>query len=380
MKFVTEYRGEPEVRKIADRLHSLVTRPWNLMEVCGGQTHTLVKSGLLGLLPPQVQMVHGPGCPVCVTPIELIDRALDLARRPNVILCSFGDMLRVPGSQHTLLDAKASGADVRIVYTPMDALQLALRFPEREVVFFGVGFETTAPTIAIVVSLAARRNIRNFSVLVAHVLAPPAMRAILADPECRVDGFLAPGHVCTITGMREYEEIASTYKVPIVVTGFEPLDLIDGIRLTIEQLERGEARVENQYSRAVRSSGNVTAQAVLEDVFEVSARKWRGIGEIPSSGLAIRQTYANFDAERRFTIDLAPVAEPAECIAGQVLRGVAKPPQCPMFGLHCTPEKPLGAPMVSSEGACAAYYRYGQHHLGQQHGSQSLVSLAASGD
>jgi hydrogenase expression/formation protein HypD len=273
MKFVTEYRGEPEVRKIADRLHSLVTRPWNLMEVCGGQTHTLVKSGLLQLLPPKIQMVHGPGCPVCVTPIELIDRALDLARRPNVILCSFGDMLRVPGSRNTLLEAKASGADVRIVYTPMDALQLALRFPEREVVFFGVGFETTAPTIAIVVSLAARRHVPNFSVLVAHVLAPPAMRAILADPECRVDGFLAPGHVCTITGMREYEEIASAYQVPIVVTGFEPLDLIDGIRLTVEQLERGEARVENQYSRAVRSSGNLTAQAVLEDVFEVSARR-----------------------------------------------------------------------------------------------------------
>jgi len=336
-----------------------VTRPWTVMEVCGGQTHTIVKSGLLDLLPPEITLVHGPGCPVCVTPVELIDSAVAIASRPEVIFCSFGDMLRVPGSKKSLFDAKAEGGDVRIVYSPLDALKLARTNPDRQVVFFAVGFETTAPANAMAVWQAARDGIENFSVLVAHVLVPPAMEAILSSPHCRVQGFLAAGHVCTVMGYEQYEPLAKRYKIPIVVTGFEPLDLLDGIRMVVAQLESGRAEVENQYSRAVRREGNQPAQARITEVFEIGPRAWRGIGDIPASGLRLRESYRRFDALGRFPTALEHVEESSECIAGLVLQGLKKPQECPAFGTRCTPEKPLGAPMVSSEGACAAYYLYG---------------------
>ena len=360
MKFLDEYRDAAAVERLAGALRRLVRRPWTIMEICGGQTHTIVKSGLEGLLPAEITLVHGPGCPVCVTPVELIDQAVAMAARPEVIFCSFGDMLRVPGTAGSLLEAKAAGADVRMVYSPLNALKLARANPGKEVVFFAVGFETTAPANAMAVWQAEREGLGNFSMLVAQVLVPPAMEAILSSPQRRIDAFLAPGHVCTVMGYQEYEPLSRRYGVPMVVTGFEPLDLLEGIYLAVAQLEGGRAEVENQYRRAVRREGNRTAQERMVEVFEVSPRKWRGIGEIPSSGLRLRQRYRRFDAEERFGVEAARVEEAGECIAGLVLQGVKKPFECPAFGTRCTPETPLGAPMVSSEGACAAYYQYGR--------------------
>jgi hydrogenase expression/formation protein HypD len=330
------------------------------MEVCGGQTHTIVKTGLQDLLPSEVTLVHGPGCPVCVTPVELIDKAVAIALLPGVIFTSFGDMLRVPGSSKSLFDAKAEGADVRIVYSPLDAVKLARTHPDREVVFFAVGFETTAPANAMAVWQAEREGIRNFSVLVAHVLVPPALEAVLSSPDCRVNAFIAAGHVCTVMGWEEYEPVSRKYRVPIVVTGFEPIDLLEGIHMVVAQLESGRAEVENQYRRAVRREGNRPARERVAEVFEIAARAWRGIGEIPSSGLRLRERYRVWDADSKFAVDVGEVRESADCIAGMVLQGLKKPGECPAFGRLCTPENPLGAPMVSSEGACAAYYLYGQ--------------------
>ena len=361
MKFLDEYRDRKAVDRVAGEIRKTVTRSWTIMEVCGGQTHTILKSGLEDLLPPQVTLVHGPGCPVCVTPLELIDKAVAIASRPGAILCSFGDMLRVPGSARSLFDAKAEGGDVRVVYSPLDAVKVARQNPAREVVFFAVGFETTAPGNAMAVWQAAREGLENFSILVAHVLVPPAIEAILRAPACRVQGFLATGHVCAVVGFEQYEPIARRYHVPIVVTGFEPLDLLEGVRMTVAQLESGRAEVENQYSRAVTREGNRAAQKVVAEVFEVADRRWRGIGEIPGSGLRLREAYRRFDAEERFALAARGVVESPECISGLVLQGLKKPYECPAFGSKCTPERPLGAPMVSSEGACAAYYLYGRH-------------------
>ena len=360
MKYLDEYRDGQAARQLAHAIRRLVRRPWTVMEVCGGQTHTILKSGLEDLLPKEITLVHGPGCPVCVTPLELIDKAVALASRPEVTFCSFGDMLRVPGSSASLFDAKARGADVRVVYSPLDAVTLSQAHPDRQVVFFAVGFETTAPANAMAVLEAARRNVENFSILVAHVLVPPAMEAILNSPSCRVQAFLAPGHVCTVQGYEEYEALAARYRVPIVVTGFEPLDLLEGVRMAVAQLESGRIEIENQYARAVRREGNRAAQQAVAEVFEVTPRQWRGIGEIPSSGLRLKDTYRRFDAEARFPLSVGRVAESPECIAGLVLQGLKKPYECPAFGTRCTPETPLGAPMVSSEGACAAYYLYGK--------------------
>jgi hydrogenase expression/formation protein HypD len=359
MKFVDEYRDAGAASSLLRAIRQATTRPWTLMEVCGGQTHNILKSGLEDLLPPEITLVHGPGCPVCVTPIELIDKALELAARPEVLFTSFGDMLRVPGSSRSLFDVKAAGGDVRIVYSPLDAVRLAQRNPERQVVFFAVGFETTAPANAMSVWQAAKLGLKNYSVLVAHVLVPPAMTAILSSPDCRVQGFLAPGHVCAVEGYKDYEPIAARFRTPIVVTGFEPVDILEGILMTVRQLESGRAEVENQYARAVQREGNAAALKVVDEVFEVSERIWRGIGAIPRSGLRLRAAYAGFDAERRFEFHTGPVAEPSECISGLILQGIKKPFECSAFGTRCTPERPLGAPMVSSEGACAAYYLYG---------------------
>jgi hydrogenase expression/formation protein HypD len=358
MRYVEEYRSAEEAHRYSRALRSLVTRPWTLMEVCGGQTHAIVRFGIDQLLPPELTLLHGPGCPVCVTPVELLDKALAIASKPGVTFCSFGDMLRVPGSGGDLLSVKSAGADVRIVYSPMDALALAERMPAREIVFFAVGFETTAPASAMAVHQARRRGLRNFSLLTAHVLVPPAMEAVLASPGGSVDGFLAAGHVCTIMGMEAYEPLVRRYRVPIVATGFEPLDLLQGIHMCVAQLEAGRAEVENQYTRAVRTTGNEPARAMLHEVFEVVPRTWRGIGPIPASGLGLRADYADWDAERKFGVSAVGGREDAECQSGQILRGRLKPPQCPAFGTRCTPENPLGATMVSSEGACAAYYRY----------------------
>jgi len=361
VKFIDEYRDPAAAARIAKAIRRLVSRPWTIMEVCGGQTHTIVKSGLQDLLPTEVTLVHGPGCPVCVTPLELIDSAVAIASRPEVVFCSFGDMLRVPGSTGSLLEAKARGADVRIVYSPLDAVKLARANPARQVVFFAVGFETTAPANAMAVWQAARESIENFSILVAHVLVPPAMEAILSSPNCRVQAFLAAGHVCTVMGYEQYEPLARRYRVPIVVTGFEPLDLLEGVHMAVAQLESGRAEVENQYSRAVRREGNRPAQERIAEIFEVGPRAWRGIGEIASSGLRLRQAYRRFDALARFPAAVGHAEESGECIAGLVLQGLKKPHECPAFAARCTPERPLGAPMVSSEGACAAYYLYGRH-------------------
>ncbi len=358
MKFVDEYRNREAAQQLAGMIAGLTTKPWTIMEVCGGQTHTILKSGLQDLLPPLIHLVHGPGCPVCVTPLELIDKAVAIAMRPEVIFSSFGDMLRVPGSTNSLLDAKAKGAEIRIVYSPLDALKLARANPGRQVVFFAVGFETTAPANAMAVWQASREGLENFSILVAHVLVPPAMEAILSSDDCRVQAFLAAGHVCAVMGYREYEPIAARFHTPIVVTGFEPVDLLEGIYLAVAQLERGEARVENQYTRSVSRDGNRLAQERIAEVFEVGPRQWRGIGEIPASGLRLTTPYRRFDAELRFQLDIGRVPEPPDCISGQVLQGLRKPPECPAFGKQCTPERPMGAPMVSSEGACAAYYLY----------------------
>ena len=365
MKYLDEYRDAQQVRKLAERIRQRVTRPWQIMEVCGGQTHAIVRFALDELLPRQLTLIHGPGCPVCVTPIEILDKAMAIASRPGVTFCSFGDMLRVPGSHKDLLTVKSEGGDVRIVYSPMDAVALARKTPEREVVFFAVGFETTAPANAMAVLQAARLGLKNFSVLVSHVLVPPAIRAVLDSPFNRVQGFLAAGHVCTVMGIDEYRPIAEKYRVPIVVTGFEPLDILQGIALCVEQLEAGRAEVENQYTRSVRPEGNMAAIAQIREVFEPVDRKWRGIGQIPASGLGLREKYAAWDADRRFGVSGITAEEPAECIAGEVLQGHRKPHDCPAFGIHCTPDHPLGAPMVSSEGACAAYYRYRRHQRGR---------------
>jgi hydrogenase expression/formation protein HypD len=358
MRFIEEYRDADAAQRFADAIRKTVTRPWTVMEVCGGQTHAIMKFGIDELLPPQVTLLHGPGCPVCVTPVELIDKAVELASRPEVIFCSFGDMLRVPGTKGDLLSAKAAGGDVRMVYSPMDALQLALNNPDRQVVFFAVGFETTAPANAMAVYQAKRMGVKNFSILVSHVLVPPAIESILNAPNNRVQGFLAAGHVCTVMGYTEYEPIAKKYHVPIVVTGFEPVDILQGIYMCVKQLEEGRAEVENQYARSVRREGNRPAQELIREVFEVVPRKWRGIGEIPQSGLGLREPYREYDAERRFALATGSVEEASECISGLILQGAKKPTDCPAFGTRCTPEHPLGATMVSSEGACAAYFKY----------------------
>src|SRR6476660_9032636 len=358
MKYVDEYRDAKAAEFFRKSIHEIVTRPWTLMEVCGGQTHAIVKFGIDELLPKEVELVHGPGCPVCVTPLELIDKAIMIASRPGVIFCSFGDMLRVPGSDKDLLMVKSAGGDVRIVYSPLDAVRIAQENPDKQVVFFAVGFETTAPANAMAVHQAKQLGVENFSILVSHVLVPPAIEAVMSSPLCRVQGFLAAGHVCTVMGYTEYEPIAEQYKVPIVVTGFEPLDILQGIYMCVKQLEEGRAEVENAYSRVVRMEGNVSAQEIIRQVFQVVRRKWRGIGEIPESGLGLSPDYSAYDAERKFGLTEYVAEEPSECMSGLVLQGAMKPRECPAFGTICTPEHPLGAPMVSSEGACAAYYRY----------------------
>jgi hydrogenase expression/formation protein HypD len=358
MKFLDEYRDAEVANRYLAEIKRVARRPWSLMEMCGGQTHAIVKFGIDELLPEGIRLIHGPGCPVCVTPIEIIDKALEIAARPDVTFCSFGDMLRVPGSKRDLLWVKANGGQVRVVYSPLDALRIAELQPERQVVFFGVGFETTAPATAMAVYQAARLKLPNFSMLVSHVLVPPAIQAILDSPDCQVQGFLAAGHVCTVMGWEEYVPLASRYRVPIVVTGFEPVDILQGILMCISQLEAARAVVENQYSRSVRREGNSAAQQLMGEVFHVVPRKWRGIGEIPASGLGLRPEYSDFDAEQRFGLTHYTAEEASECQSGLVLQGKIKPAECPAFGTRCTPETPFGATMVSSEGACAAYYRY----------------------
>ena len=358
MKYVEEFGDPVAARRLARAIGATVTRPWTLMEICGGQTHALLRHGIDQMLPDGVTLLHGPGCPVCVTPATAIDQAIAIAADPRVTLCSFGDMLRVPGETGTLLAAKGRGADVRMVYSPLDAVALARARPEREVVFLAIGFETTAPATALAVLQAAHEKLRNFSLLASHVLVPPAIEALLREPDNRVQGFLAAGHVCTVMGYAEYEPIARRFAVPIVVTGFEPLDLLQGILSCLRQLERGRATVENQYGRSVTRDGNATAQAAIRQVFSVEARTWRGIGTIPASGLGLAPAYAAYDALRRFAADVALPATGGPCISGLVLRGVNNPRECPAFGTACTPDHPLGATMVSTEGACAAYYRY----------------------
>jgi len=358
MRYVDEYRDRAAAGRYARAIARITTRPWSIMEVCGGQTHSIVKYGIDELLPRQITLLHGPGCPVCVTPLELIDKATQIAARPEVIFCSFGDMLRVPGTSGDLFSVKAKGGDVRIVYSPTDALAIARQNPGRQVVFFAVGFETTAPANAMVVYQAHAQRVANFSVLVSHVLVPPAIEALLSAPDNRTQGFLAAGHVCTVMGYEQYVPLAEKYHVPIVVTGFEPLDILQGIFMCVRQLEDGRAEVENQYLRSVRRQGNLPAQELVTKVFRVVPRKWRGVGEIRQSGLGLRDQYAAYDAEARFGIAAYAVEEDSECISGEVLRGVKKPHECPAFAGRCTPEHPLGATMVSNEGACAAYYRY----------------------
>ncbi len=360
MKYIDEYRNETDAQKFIQAIRQQVTRPWTIMEICGGQTHTIIKFGIDRLLPEEVTLVHGPGCPVCVTPLELIDKALVIARRPEVIFTSFGDMLRVPGSTTDLLSVKAQGGDVRMVYSPLDAVKLAQQNPDRQVVFFAVGFETTAPANAMAVWQAKQMGLTNFSILCSHVLVPPAMEALLSSPHNLVQGFLAAGHVCAVMGYWEYEPIVAKYQVPIVVTGFEPLDLLHGIYMTLKALEEGRTDLENQYVRAVTREGNRPAQNLLEQVFQVCDRQWRGIGMIPNSGYALRPEFAAYDAELRFDVVGITAQESSLCIAGEILQGLKRPHQCSAFGTLCTPEHPLGAPMVSSEGACAAYYQYGR--------------------
>lgn len=358
MKFINEYRDASVVKEYISELHRITTRPWTIMEVCGGQTHSLVKNGIIGLLPDNITMVHGPGCPVCVTPLHLIDKAVYLAMERNVILCSYGDMIRVPGSKNSLLEAKANGADVRILYSPLEAVTLAKQNPDKEVVFFAVGFETTAPANALSVLHAKREGIKNYSILTSHVLVPPAIEAIVNDQTNIVQGFLAAGHVCTIMGIGDYYPLVEKNKLPIVITGFEPVDLLQGITMLIKQLENGENKLENQYSRVVKPEGNPEAVKVIEQVFEITHRDWRGIGEIPYSGYEVRKELEAYNANVKFDIQLEKAEESLDCIAGEILRGIKKPNQCPQFGKRCTPLNPLGAPMVSSEGACAAYYHF----------------------
>ena len=358
MKYLTEYRDADVAEKYLQEIHRITTRPWTLMEICGGQTHSLVKNGILEMLPDLITMVHGPGCPVCVTSISVIDEAVYLAQQPNVILCSFGDMLRVPGSAKNLLEVKAEGADVRILYSPLEAVTIAKENPTKEVVFFAVGFETTAPANALSVVQAAKMGVTNYSILASHVLVPPAMEAILSDEENVIDAFLAAGHVCTIMGTEEYYPIAEKYKIPIVITGFEPVDLLQGILMTVQQLEKGEYKVENQYARYVQREGNMMAKDTINEVFTVIDRIWRGIGEIPKSGYEVNEQYKKYNARLKFKIDLPVAAENKECISGDIMKGLKKPKDCINFGNKCKPEHPLGAPMVSSEGSCAAYYQF----------------------
>lgn len=360
MRFVDEYRNAALVRSTLDQVGQIVTRPWVIMEICGGQTHAILQYGIDQLLPPEIELVHGPGCPVCVTPLEQIDRALAIARQPNVIFCSFGDMLRVPGSQDDLFSIRAAGGKVRTVYSPLDAVKIAQENPDKQVVFFAIGFETTAPANAASVLQAKALGLKNYSILTSQVLVPPAMHAILGSPRRRVQGFLAAGHVCAVMGYWQYPPIAEQYQVPIVVTGFEPLDLANGILMTVQQLEKQQCEVQNGYLRAVTYAGNRAAQAIIQQVFETVDRNWRGIGLIPQSGWGLRSEFADFDAERRFQVSHIQTSESPLCIAGQILQGLKRPAECPAFGLQCSPQKPLGAPMVSSEGACSAYFRYGR--------------------
>jgi hydrogenase expression/formation protein HypD len=358
VKYIDEFNDPDLAHRLLDEIHATVTRPWALMEVCGGQTHSIIRHGIDQLLPEEVELIHGPGCPVCVTPLEMIDKALEIASRPGVTFCSFGDMLRVPGTGRDLFRVRGQGGDVRVVYSPLDALALARDNPDREVVFFGIGFETTAPANAMAVHEARRRGIRNFSMLVSHVRVPPAIEAIMRAPHCRVQGFLAAGHVCSVMGTAEYPDLARRHRVPVVVTGFEPLDILEGVRRAVRQLERGEHRVENAYPRAVSEAGNPAALRMIEQVFEVTDRGWRGIGTIPDSGWRLGEAFREFDAEHRFDVGAVRTRESAACRSGDVLQGLIKPHECEAFGTSCTPRSPLGATMVSSEGACAAYFLY----------------------
>jgi hydrogenase expression/formation protein HypD len=364
MKYLTEFRSGEIAQRMAREIRQMTTRPWKIMEICGGQTHSIIKNGIDQMLPQgpeaSIEMIHGPGCPVCVTPLELIDKALAIAAQPGVIFCSFGDMLRVPGTDADLFQVKGRGGDVRVVYSPLDAVELAQKNPEKQVVFFGVGFETTAPANAMAVNVAKRRGIKNFSMLVSHVLVPPAVAAMMTSPGSQINGFLLAGHVSSVMGYWEYPPLAERYKVPMVVTGFEPLDLLEGIRRTVRQLEEGRHEVENAYERIVTFEGNRPAQKLLGEVFEVTDRAWRGIGVIPRSGWRLNAEYREFDAELRFKTEGIRTVESPLCHAGEVLRGALKPDQCPAFGKECSPRHPLGATMVSSEGACAAYFNYGR--------------------
>jgi hydrogenase expression/formation protein HypD len=361
LRYIDEYRDARIALALAKEVAAKTTKPWVLMEICGGQTHTIMRYGLDELLPEQIELVHGPGCPVCVTPLEIIDKAIALALRADVTLVSYGDMLRVPGSTSDLLRAKAQGADVRIAYSPTEAVKIARAHPDRKVVFLAIGFETTAPPNAMAAWQAKREGLTNFSMLVSHVLVPPAIRSLMASPQNRVNGFIAPGHVCTVMGYHEYEALVRDFAVPIVVGGFEPVDLLEATLMLVRQLERGEARLENQYVRTATYQGNIPAQQIMKEVFEVADQKWRGIGMIPASGLRLRPEYAAYDANKVFDLHLITAEEPAECLSAQVLQGLRKPIECPAFAMRCTPENPLGAPMVSSEGACAAYYHYRRH-------------------
>ncbi len=361
MRYLDEYRDGTIAASLVDRIRRVQTRPWVIMEVCGGQTHSIVKNGIDHLLPPGIELVHGPGCPVCVTPLEMIDKAHTIARRPEVIFCSFGDMLRVPGSNGDLFGIKSLGGDVRVVYSPLDCLKIARANPDKEVVFFAIGFETTAPANAMLAWRAMHDHIPNISLLVSHVLVPPAIEAILSSPKNRVQGFLGPGHVCAVVGYSEYEPLSARFGVPIVITGFEPLDILEGVLMVIRQLETGRAEVENQYSRILGREGNGPAKALIHEVFEVGTRKWRGVGTIPHSGYHLRAAFRDLDAETRFDVAAIDTQEPTVCIAGEILQGLKKPHDCPAFGTECSPEHPLGATMVSAEGACAAYYAYGRH-------------------
>lgn len=357
MKYLSEYRNLADTQKYLDEIHKITTKEWNIMEICGGQTHGLVKNGILELLPEKVRMIHGPGCPVCVTPLNLIDKAIELLEN-NVIVCSYGDMIRVPGSKKSLLETKANGGDLRVLYSPIEAVKIAKENPNKEVVFFAVGFETTAPANALSVLHAEKEGVKNYSILASHVLVPPAMEAILDDELSTINAFLGAGHVCAIMGTQEYAPLVKKYKIPIVITGFEPLDLVQGIYMAVNQLEKGEYKLENQYARVVKDEGNIAAQSVINKIFEVGSREWRGIGEIPNSGYVIKKQYKDFDAEAKFNISNIKVPENSLCIAGEILRGIKKPHQCSQFGKACNPASPLGAPMVSSEGACAAYYHF----------------------
>lgn len=357
MKYLSEYRDFEATKRYLELIEEAATRPRNIMEICGGQTHGLVKNGILDLLPDHVRMIHGPGCPVCVTPLNLIDKAVELLEN-NIIVCSFGDMVRVPGSKKSLLEAKSGGGDLRILYSPLEAVRIARENPDKEVVFFAVGFETTAPANALSVLHAQKEKLKNYSILVSHVLVPPAMEGILDDELCNIQAFLGAGHVCAIMGLEEYYPLARKYKIPIVITGFEPLDLVQGIYMAVKQLEKGTYKVENQYARVVREEGNLAAKKVIKKVFGIGDREWRGIGKIPDSGYILNEQYKDFDAESKFGIGSILAPENPDCIAGEILRGIKKPHQCSQFGNTCNPANPLGAPMVSSEGACAAYYHY----------------------